>query len=331
MNTLNTVMLLVLVLFFIEVILRLSGNKPHGVQKRSDFNIEPGGKYTRAHPALGYSHLPGRFRVTISNPPHSFTATHLENTLRVTHPIESYSTNGVKDELWVFGCSFTYGWLVDDNQTYPWLLQKSLPEYEVINFGCIGYGTVHMLIQLENALREGKKPKAVILAYGHFHDERNTFSRNRRKTLLSWSNLGPLVQPYAKIKSDGSLDILMADVLYIKWPLSDRSALIHYLEKKYNKLEERLSKKHKVTKAIIEKIRKMCSEMGVVLIVSGITDSPETRDMLEHCRSAGIKTVDISLKADDKESIHSCGSHPSPAGHEKYAERLSSYIKTVIK
>ena len=38
------------------------------------------------------------------------------------------------------GCSFTFGWGVDDDHTWPWLLKENLPGYEVVNIGTNGYG-----------------------------------------------------------------------------------------------------------------------------------------------------------------------------------------------
>ena len=184
--------LLILAVLFVagaEVILRSKGVKPWR-KRDTPIQVDPGGKFFRRHPTLGYSHIPGRFTVTLPSG-YSFNVAHLPNTLRITHPIDSNEEPKRKEEIWIFGCSFTHGWSINDEETYPWLLQERFPEYDVINFGVSGYGTIHSLLQFRDALKT-KIPKVAVLAYAGFHDHRNTFSRNRRKVIAPWHFLGPL-------------------------------------------------------------------------------------------------------------------------------------------
>ena len=73
--------------------------------------------------------------------------------------------------------------------------------------GVNGYGTLQSLIQLRAALAQRERPWLAVLAYGAFHDVRNTFLRKRRKRVAPYSRLGPLVQPYADLGPDGALRI----------------------------------------------------------------------------------------------------------------------------
>ncbi len=152
--------------------------------------VEPGGRLFRADAALGYTHLPGRYAVTRPGG-YRFHMTHRQDTLRVTQPAARYAGAGSRPQVWVFGCSFTHGWSVNDDQTYVWRLQRRFPEYEFVNFGVSGYGTLHSLIQLRAALAT-RRPALVLLAYASFHDVRNTYLRQRRKEASPWRTLGPL-------------------------------------------------------------------------------------------------------------------------------------------
>jgi hypothetical protein len=50
-----------------------------------------------------------------------------------------------------FGCSFTFGQGLEDEQTIPWRVAELLgPEYQVFNFALYGYGAHQMLAQIEN-------------------------------------------------------------------------------------------------------------------------------------------------------------------------------------
>jgi hypothetical protein len=159
---------------------------------------------------------------------YSFVVTHLQNTLRATQPIDNYSAADEKPEIWIFGCSFTHGWSLNDEETYPWLLQQRFPDYQIVNFGVSGYGTIHSLFQYRDALRM-KRPRLAILAYARFHDERNTFARNWRKSIAPKNNMGALKIPYALLSKDGTLQYLDADLYYKELPIMNQMALSHDL------------------------------------------------------------------------------------------------------
>src|SRR6266404_7499882 len=166
-------------LLLAEVGLRMKGLHPWIVRRTDWVKVEPPGSYQNLHPTLGYITKPGEFTITLPGP-YSFKTTYLENGLRITHPLNTYSEKR-KKELWIFGCSFTQGWTVNDEETYPWLLHEELPDYEVVNFAVIGYGEVQSLIQLREALARGARPALVILSYASVHDVRNTLPRTWMK------------------------------------------------------------------------------------------------------------------------------------------------------
>src|ERR1700682_1130235 len=135
----------VLILFLAEGSARILGYRPWATTKL-DVVVEPGGRLYMANPTLGYTALPGKFKVTLAGS-YSFNITNLDNTLRATHALAT-APDKAKTRIWIFGDSVTYGWSINDDQTYPWLLQQRLPECELINFGVNGYGTLQNLIQL---------------------------------------------------------------------------------------------------------------------------------------------------------------------------------------
>ena len=49
-----------------------------------------------------------------------------------------------------FGCSVTYGVLVDDKQTLPSILERIDSNYHAYNYGVQGYGTHHLLALFES-------------------------------------------------------------------------------------------------------------------------------------------------------------------------------------
>lgn len=325
--------LLILVALFVasaEALVRLQGFEPWR-KSESTIRVEPGGKFFKKHPALGYSHIPGEFAVTLGSG-HVFNVTHLPNTLRVTHPIENNGDDtsedqNRKEEIWIFGCSFTHGWSLDDHETYPWVLQERLPEYEVTNFGVSGYGTIHSLLQFEDALKT-TTPKVAVLAYADFHDARNTFLRSRRKAIAPWNKLGPLVQPYARLNEAGELEYLFADVAYPEFPMMRHSAFFHFLETYYNQLEPTWRRSRAVSEALVLEMAKLAERHDVGFVVAAVSEGSAMPDFAMQNR---ILNVDISVDGRLPENSNlPRDSHPSAIANEKFADKLEEFINVAF-
>ena len=312
-----------------EVILRLLGRGPW-VPQDVNITVEPGGNFFSKHPTLGYAHLPGRFRVThVGNRPeerYSWTCTHGPDTLRITSP--PHSPGDDKKSIWIFGCSFTYGESVNDEEAYPWLLREKLSDYQVVNFAVGGYGTVHSLIQFRAALEQRKKPELVVLAYASFHDDRNTFLRHRRKALVPYNKLQELRQPYARLDADGTACLHEAAAVYTEFFGMRYSAVMHAVERAYNNLEDHFCRSHEVTKALLKEFSDLCVGNGVRLVVAGLRPDSATLDTLDYCKANGILNVDISLDETRAENFNPpYVGHPSAKGHWHFAEKLYAGLK----
>jgi len=310
-----------------EIVLRVAGYKPW---KITDANVavEPKGNYFIKDSELGYKHFPGKFKVTL-NGNYSYNATHVNNGLRITHPLNTYNQSSKKPEIWIFGCSITYGWSLNDSETYPWLLQEKLPKYEIVNFGVGGYGTLPSLIQFKQALKQGNKPKIAVIAYAGFHDFRNTLVRGRRKELAGWSKLGVLLQPDARLNGENKFTYSMVKAEYREFPLMRVSALSHFLEVNYNQFEEGLYRSHQVSKAIIEEFNRVAEAKGVKLVVAGI--HPSAAKMLQELSQEGIATRDISVDLNIPSNNNlPYDSHPSAIANRQYAEKLEGFLQDTV-
>ena len=311
-----------------EIIVRLKGVRPWQTPELG-IQVSPGGRFFSKHPSLGYAHIPGHFTVTLGTG-YAFKVTHLPTTLRITHAADGYETPSAKEEIWLFGCSFTHGWSLNDEQTYPWLLQERFPEYEVVNFGVSGYGTIHSLLQFRDALKL-KRPKVAVLAYADAHDGRNTFLRYRRKEIAPWNQLGPLIQPYARLDGDGKLRYAMAEVEYREFPLMRHMALAHFIELKYNRYEYRLSQSHLVSEALVEEMGRLAKKHAVEFVVAGIVGEREIHKMLDFAQEHGIPSVDISVNLWIKEHTNAPhDGHPSAIANKGYADKLEAFLKAEI-
>jgi len=308
-----------------EFIARRSGHRPWD-PRDPGVQVEPGKRFFRPDTVLGYTHLPGEFTVTLGTG-YRFRVSHGPDTWRRTRPATAAASG--RPPLWIFGCSFTHGWTLEDAATYPWLLQQQFPDLEVVNFGVSGYGTAHALLQFRAALLEmdtGTRPRAV-LAYAGFHDARNVFARSRRKEVAPWNRLGDLRQPRARLDDGGRVQLTMAEVDYTPWPLMRESALVHLLESRYDDLEATLLKSHAVSRALVADIAALAAERGVPLLVAGLMGDEATRDMLAYATSLGLPTVDLALPLDEpawNQMPHD--PHPNARANAVWAERLAEKV-----
>jgi hypothetical protein len=91
-------------------------------------------------------------------------------------------------EILAAGCSFTFGHGLNDQDTWPWLLQEKLPQYRVVNAGCMGYGTDQALLAADREVEQHpSQVKAVILGFGDFQIERNRCTQGWLVTVYPFS------------------------------------------------------------------------------------------------------------------------------------------------
>ena len=291
--------------------------------------IEPAGLYNLKHDTLGYTFRPGKTIVTLPGP-YSFVITHLPDGRRITHPPDSNPTNVKKEEIWIFGCSLTEGWAVNDEHTYAWLLQEKFRDFEVANFGGGGYSTVQSLIQLREALQSEKKPKLVVLSYASFHDQRNTLTRSWRKIRIAYGgyhNLRGMSLPYMEWAGNQNPELLYQPLDYREFPFARYSALANFIDETYNGFLEETYHSHEVSRAVIDEISSLCTANGIKLVVAGIFAAPQTTAMLEHCKTKNIDTVDIAVDLRLKENSNlPFDPHPSMHAHQQYARKLESFL-----
>jgi hypothetical protein len=309
-----------------EAFARLEGLRPWTPARDQPVRVEPGGNLGRSHPTLGHAYRPGSFVVTLADG-YAFRVTHGADGLRITRPLAEYGHGPTRPPLWILGCSYTHGWSVDDEQTYPWLLQQRLPAYDVVNFGVGGYGTLQSYLQFREALGRGPAPRVVVLAYGSFHDARNTLNRYRMKGIVLTPGHESVRLPWARVSRDGALEIDSVEAgHYRPWPLQGRLAFVHMLEESANRRELLRSRSHAVSKAIVAELQKLAKAHGATLVVAGIFRSPETADMLRFAEGEGIPSVDISVRdaPEFKNLPHDV--HPNARAHERFAERLAEFL-----
>jgi len=324
------IFLVLLLLGGLEAVLRIKGKKPQ-TPKREESEIIPQGSYYKADPVLGFKHSPGRYSLFIKNRFH-FISTHDRNGLRVDEP-DHNCFEDPRPQIWVFGCSYTYGWLVENDESYPALLQKKMPEFRVINFGVNGYGTLQSYLQCKKFLEEGYRPVLAIHGHCGFHKKRNTVERSWKKERASLKRATPFIIPAGRLSVDGQLQIKYDDTSYRGVPFSSHSSLLNIIETRYNLFKDNRLKSEEVTDKILVNFNNLCKEHGVKFLIAVIRNRLDTANMLEKYKSYGLSVINIDLDGSKKSFEHThlpYDSHPSRLAHRKYADALTEHIKTEL-
>src|SRR5262249_3845455 len=71
------------------------------------------------------------------------------------------------------GCSFTQGWAISDQETFPWGVQEHFPAARVLNAGTAGYGTPINPVGTQRAFAQGEHPAVVVYGLIDNHEMRH--------------------------------------------------------------------------------------------------------------------------------------------------------------
>jgi hypothetical protein len=304
----------------LEVILRLT-KEPPWQPDLVPFRVEPGGKLYEDDPILGFRLKPGCFDVFMANGTRIRT-THLPEHERATGPVGAATG---RPEIWILGCSYTYGWSVSDEETYPWLVQNALPGLRIRNLGVPGYNNVQSLLWMGQKIQEGGHPQQVVLAYASFHDERNAGLRRWQKTLIRPRDggLGPQAQPNARLDAEGQLCFSEKPEKLWEIPGMRIFSIPHSIEKRWAKIEANAVPTIEISRRVIAQKAAEAKAAGATFLLAGIENDTKTRQMLESWRAQGGRTVDISVDLNQpglRNFPHD--SHPGPKAHRSFALRL---------
>ena len=91
-----------------------------------------------------------------------------------------------RGEILITGCSFTFGFGLNDEQPYAALLASDAwAEYKVVNAAALGWGTAHALLTIEDRLKTQPLPQLVLYAMIPQHVERNYLRESWLHNLLT--------------------------------------------------------------------------------------------------------------------------------------------------
>lgn len=323
--------LLVILVPLIEVALRIGGYRPY---ISHEFSITSTPKNSLCpHHQLGLALSPGHFTITI-NDGLTYQATHSTDSLRA---IPGAIFDSTKPTLGLFGCSFTYGMGVNDNEVMSAHLTKAMKDHNVINYGIPGYGNIQGYYQLQSLIQKGQAPQIAIFNFADFHLDRNVLTPEYRihlklgydQSKTDSNNVAQHAQfPFVRLDDKQLVFHHKAwNNLYEHWLGRKTFALVNFAQSASDYAESKELDKETTSSLLFEAIHQLCRQHKIRLIVAGITKNEATNVFLARLKKLTIETCDISLPLEEKKyNNQPYDSHPNSLAHQLYAQRIEAYL-----
>lgn len=307
-----------------ELALRVAGYQPW--QRFAEFDRVP--VMTQPDPVLGWGNKPGRYAYDIS-PGGS------GNRISVSIQPDGRrraASSGRPDDVWIFGCSFTFGWAVTDGDEYPARLDARLGGNRVGNFGVAGYGAFQSLELFKRKLREngGKGPPLAVYGLISFHDERNVATTDwLRMIRAAGRGHAWVATPFVSL--DGENLVRHPPDTYQVLPGAESSSLIALAQEAFNRARShgRENAKRPATIALLKEWSRVAAEAGSNFVVLALYLPHDRLFYLKELREAGIAVIDGSRHDMPAPGTMVPGdeNHPVPSLHAKWAGLVADYLR----
>jgi hypothetical protein len=286
--------------------------------------------FFRPDPVTGYSNVPGEHEVSLVGKSGTlkFRAVINADGYRTTSPHPE--SHAGQPELWIFGCSYTWGFGLNNEDSFPWLIQSEMPDVCVRNLAGHGYGNVQALLQLKDAIDKGVKlPVVAVFSYNPFHRDRNVALPSW--LLDIWSNQRQLVElkgispdmgnrqiARASLNAEGNFEVslvpLRPDVLARE---SDPDP--------YYRL--------KMTQIIFYRLLQLCHAHNITPVIALQSGDPDDEVFL-YARQLGYTAVNMSLNLDQdngyKYRLRPYDTHVNKLAHQLYKASLMPVLKECL-
>lgn len=263
----------------------------------------------------GYRCIPGVHRLAMVSQGRrkEFTVTIGEDGYRITGRQQAAG----RPALVLHGCSFTWGYLLNDEETYPWRLQERLPEYVVRNLAQNGFGTAHAYLQARSL---DPPPAAAIVVYAAFHKPRNSPSAEWMKQMVAAGEAfrsRRISYPWVRLDKG-------APVVDLR-PMGFGAAG----EGEGNPPNPVLEEEN--TLALMRAIRERYAASGTRFGVASFTGVAGDR-VTERLAAEGVQVLDLSLGPpgylpEEYKMPPWDGFHPGPKAASIYADRLAGFVR----
>ena len=289
----------------------------------------------RPDPALGWSPAPDTtaqngFSIPRKNLRLDYTATMDGEGRRTTGP------NGDGPTIAIHGCSNTFGWGLNDGETYPWLVQAARPGLRVLNYGVCGYSLYQMLLRMEATI-ERDKPALVVLGFSPGLEARSVSDHHYLRVLSEQGGTPPSCLSVPGRDGKRALKRFGLEG-YRHLPFSDKSPLVKLGERRLNRLlyggRGKGDARRKTTEHLLLTMENLCRKHGAVFHVQYLVANTGYREFLHR---TGLNwapgPVDLDQCGPDgnyRYRLAPFDGHPNAAANRAYAETLAPILDTLL-
>lgn len=282
---------------------------------------------------LGFRLNPGTYQVTLQDSL-TFSAQHTANGRRF---IPGHPEPGLeKGQIHFLGCSYTYGYGVNDEESFPALTQDHFKHLRILNHAVMGYGTSQSLLQIQEA-REIRQNDLVVLCFSAEHFKRNVLSNAYRLHLkIGFENTEAAVKNYMKgarfpyvTAPDSAMRFEPWKEIYAHWSLREYSPGINLIQSQFELFQDRQVDEVAVTAYLMEEIAKeVTARQGRFLVVC-LDTNENTKKLQNSVNFPYWLNLNFNFSNQDLTN-YPYDSHPNAAGHIDIAEQLIPHLSALI-
>ncbi len=279
-------------------------------------------------PVLGWRAVPGVFTFPAHEPGgQTIRMTNWPGGFRATAP-----TLEPGDRRILFlGCSFTEGWAISDDETYPWKIQEAFPEFRVLNLATAGYGTYQSLLALDAYYASGGTAELVVYGFLDFHAERNVAGPLWLKTLATAARRKHVWLPYASLDERGAL-VGHPPVHHPDWPLRTTLALVNQMQTVYARRHfgPAAAQAHDVTTRVIADMKQLAEDHHSRFLVAVLGSPGATEPYETFFRSAGVERARC-IEALTPDLIVPGDGHPNGVLTSRWADCIGKALRRRLR
>jgi hypothetical protein len=269
----------------------------------------------------GYSNNPGTYTITFKRNIENKINSYVSN---VTINSDGSRYIGMprvspKANIYIYGDSFIFGWGLNDEQTFAYLLQQKFRDLNFHLIAAPGWSLSNALINIEENGKDIKKNDLIILGYGDYYKERHVASPSRMRAFGEPSPSMAVNVKHIKYSLNSSGELVREYIpVFCKFNIS-------YCKSKdmtTNEIDE-------ITKKIINSISNKTEATIVLLHFEGDNFDPVLKEL--DPRIKVILATDKSFTYKIRDNIMGLDDHPGPFWNYAIYTRMSDFIREKYK
>jgi hypothetical protein len=273
-------------------------------------------------PILGYKSVPGYYTA-------QYQGKRIDITINKNgdRACKKDSLSSFENIDYYFGCSFTFGYGLSDEETFCWKLQTANPCHEIKNFAIGGSGVLYAYLEILN-LPPNQLPNRIIYNYASFQNIRSTNSLAWQKQLSAVSNNNHTLYPRALLQ-DGQLEIVYNQLTseYKDKGVFKKIRVINLIEDIWAIFrEQRFYQSEKVNLVLFEKIQSYCSKNNCEFIVLWIDGDKKTNEMISALQQSNIQVVDVSFDYHKNKYLLKDNFHPNAEANFIFYNKINNAL-----